>query len=157
MDISAQQSDLRQIREALVREHFESEASQDFDVTLDTFDHPRYEIMATGQVFEGAAEVMGYYTVTREAFPDQRHDNVRLRHTDDSVVAEFDLLGTHLGPLYGVPATGRTFRCPVVAFFFFDGDKGERIVCERVYFDTATIATQLGIVAPSTEAQPSPS
>ncbi|MFJ1749331.1 ester cyclase [Streptomyces sp. NPDC088116] len=140
------QTALREAREALVREHFESESTQEFDVTLATFDHPRYEIMTTGQVFDGPAEVMSYYNLTRAAFPDQRHENVRLHHTDDAVVAEFDLLGTHLGELYGNPPTGRAFRCPVVAFFFFDGVEGQRIVCERVYFDSGTIATQLGIV-----------
>lgn len=101
--------------------------------------------MTTGQVFDGPAEVMSYYNLTRAAFPDQRHENVRLHHTDDAVVAEFDLLGTHLGELYGNAPTGRTFRCPVVAFFF-DGEEGQRIVCERVYFASGTIASQLGIV-----------
>ena len=65
----------------------------------------------------------------------------------DTLFAEFDLLGTHLGPLYGVPPTGKTFVCPVVAFFFFDG---EHISCERIYFDVLTIMTQLGV----TEAPP---
>jgi hypothetical protein len=31
----------------------------------------------------------------------------------------------------------------VVAFFLFDD---ERIVCERVYFDSATILRQLGLI-----------
>jgi steroid delta-isomerase-like uncharacterized protein len=137
--------ELRAVREAVVRQHFQSEADQEFDVTLGTFDHARYEIVPTGQVFDGAEEVMGYYTATRRAFPDQRHDNVRLHHTDTAVVAEFDLLGTHQGELYGFPPTGRAFRCPVVAFFFFDGANGTRITCERVYFDTATILAQLGL------------
>ncbi len=144
---------LREAREAVVREHFESEAAQDFDVTLGTFDHPRYEIIPTGQVFDGAEQVMGYYRMTREAFPDQRHDNVRLHHCEDAVVAEFDLLGTHRGPLLGMPPTGRSFRCPVVAFFFFAGD---RIVCERIYFDLLTVLTQLGLAAGSLPAAAAP-
>ena len=135
-------SELKARREAVVREHFESEAAKEFDVTLGTFGHPRYEIIPTSEVFDGAEEVMNYYTATRSAFPDQRHENVRLHHTDDAVIAEFDLLGTHLGELYGYPPTGRSFRCPVVAFFFFDRD---RIICERVYFDTLTIFSQLGL------------
>jgi steroid delta-isomerase-like uncharacterized protein len=135
----------REAREAVVREHFESETAQRFDVTLTTFDHPRYEVIPTRQVFDGAEQVMDYYRQTRAAFPDQRHENVRLHHTDDAVIAEFDLLGTHRGELYGIPPTGRSFRCPVVAFFFFEGD---RITCERVYFDSATILAQLGFALP---------
>lgn len=45
--------DIRERREALVREHMESENRHDFGVTLDTFDHPRYEIVPTGDVFDG--------------------------------------------------------------------------------------------------------
>jgi hypothetical protein len=62
-------TDLREAREAVVRTHFESETAQDFDVTLATFDHPRYEVIATQSVYDGAEEVMNYYTMTRTAFP----------------------------------------------------------------------------------------
>ena len=46
---------------------------------------------------------MAYYVRTRTAFPDQRHENVRLHFADDAVIAEFDLLGTNLGEFYGLP------------------------------------------------------
>ncbi|WP_219468224.1 ester cyclase [Nonomuraea rhizosphaerae] len=140
-------SSVREAREELVRTHFESEAAQDFDVTMTTMGHPRYELIPTGEVFDGEDQVLGYYLRSRTAFPDQRHDNVRLHHSDTAVIAEFDLLGTHLGELYGMPPTGRDFRCPVVAFFFFDGAEGLKIVCERIYFDSATILRQLGITS----------
>jgi hypothetical protein len=58
------------------------------------------------------------------------------------VIAEFDLLGTHLGSLRSLPATGRTFRCRMTAFFVFEDD---RICCERVYFDQTSILRQLGL------------
>jgi steroid delta-isomerase-like uncharacterized protein len=135
---------VRAAREELVRIHFESETAKEFDTTLSTFDHPHYEVIATGSVYDGRDEVMAYYTMTRTAFPDQRHDNVRLHHTDDAVIAEFDLLGTHQGELMGIPPTGKSFRCPVIAIFFFDGDV---ISNERIYFDTMTIMSQLGVMA----------
>jgi hypothetical protein len=50
----------RERREAVVLEHFQSEVDQEFDHTLLTFDHPHYEIMATGQVYDGHDEVMDY-------------------------------------------------------------------------------------------------
>ncbi|MEV4179033.1 ester cyclase [Nonomuraea sp. NPDC049709] len=138
-------STVREAREALVRAHFESEAAQEFDVTMTTMSHPRYELIPTGETFDGEEQVLSYYHRSRAAFPDQRHDNVRLYHSDTVVFAEFDLLGTHLGELYGTPPTGRSFRCPMVALFFFDGPEGHKIICERIYFDTTTIASQLGI------------
>jgi len=135
-------------REALVREHMESENRHEFDVTLDTFDHPRYEIVPTGDVFDGADAVRRYFEDSRTAFPDQRNELIALHHTDAGVIVEFELKGTHDGPLRGIPATGRRFTCRSVAFFLFEED---RLVCERVYFDAATILSQLGLVhaAPS--------
>jgi steroid delta-isomerase-like uncharacterized protein len=134
---------LRERREAVVREHMESENRHDFDATIATFKHPRYEIIPTGDVFDGEGEVRKYFADSRATFPDQRNELRALYHADDAVIVEFDLLGTHRGALRGViPPTGKEFRCPVTAFFIFDGD---RIICERVYFDSATILRQLGL------------
>ena len=136
--------DLRAARDAVIREHMESENRLDFDVTIATFDHPRYELVGTGQVFDGEEQVRKYYAASRAAFPDQRNEIHTLRHADDAVVVEFDLLGTHLGNFAGFDPTGRTFRCRMAAIFEFDGD---RIVCERIYFDSGTILRQLGLTS----------
>ncbi len=134
--------DLRAARDAVIREHMESENRLEFDVTIATFDHPRYELVGTGQVFDGEEQVRKYYAASRAAFPDQRNEIHTLRHAEDAVVVEFDLLGTHLGNFAGFDPTGRTFRCRMAAIFEFDGD---RIVCERIYFDSGTILRQLGL------------
>ncbi len=134
--------DLDQLRLAVVREHMESENRHEFDVTLATFDHPRYEIIPTGEVFDGPEEVSRYFQTTRAAFPDQRNENARLTPAENAVIAEFDLLGTHRGELRGVPPTGRAFRCRMCAIFEF-APSSDRITCERVYFDAATIMQQL--------------
>ena len=134
---------VRETRERIVREHMESENRHEFDVTLGTFDHPRYEIVPTGDVFDGEEEVARYYAETRAAFPDQRNRLIELHHADDAVLAEFELLGTHEGPFRGIPPTGRAFTCRCLAVFEFEED---RLVCERVYFDTATILRQLGLL-----------
>ncbi len=134
--------ELRDRREAVVREHMESENVHDFDITIGTFSHPRYEIVPTGEVFDGEVAVRRYFLETRTAFPDQRNELIALHHADDAVIVEFDLKGTHRGPLRGIPPTGREFTCRTLALFLFDGD---RIVCERVYFDALTILAQLGI------------
>ena len=133
-------------REAVVREHMESENRQEFDVTLRTFAHPRYELIATGEVYDGEEAVRGYYAASRATFPDQRNEVRAMHHADDAVVVEFDLMGTHRGPLRGIPPSGREFTCRMIALFCFEGD---RIVCERVYFDSATILGQLGIIPPT--------
>jgi len=138
------ETELRERRERLVREHMESENRHEFDVTMATFQHPRYEIVPTGEVHDGEEAVAAYFAESRAAFPDQRNETIGLHHADDAVIVEFWLRGTHEGELRGIPPTGRPFEVRCVAFFLFDED---RLVGERVYFDTATILGQLGIGA----------
>jgi len=136
-------ADLRAAREALVREHMESENVHDFDATIGTFHHPRYEIVPTGEVHDGEEAVREYFRVSRTAFPDQRNELIAMHHSDDAVIVEFTLLGTHTGPFGDIPPTGKAFTCRTLAIFGFD-DSG--LVYERVYFDLLTILAQLGLV-----------
>ncbi|TMK41442.1 MAG: ester cyclase [Actinobacteria bacterium] len=135
--------EVRRGREETVREHMESENRHQFDVTMGTFAHPRYEIIPTGEVYDGEQEVARYFAETRAAFPDQRNEPIALHHADDAVVVEFWLRGTHQGSLRGLPPTGKAFECRCVALFCFED---ERLVGERVYFDSTTILAQLGLV-----------
>jgi len=138
---------VRSRREAVVREHMEAENRLDFDAVIDTFAHPRYELIATGQVHDGEEEVRDYFAATRSAFPDQRNELTALHSTDDGVLVEFDLLGTHEGEFLGFAPTGKQFRCPMAALYVFgEGEDREKIVCERVWFDSLTILNQLGLV-----------
>jgi steroid delta-isomerase-like uncharacterized protein len=132
---------VRAHREKVVLDHFREEVAQDWDAVLSTFPHPRYEIVPTQRVYDGDAAVRGYYHDTRMAFPDQRHEIIALRHSDDAVVVEFHLLGTHLGPFGPVPPTGAAFKFRCTAFFVFD--ENEELVTERVYFDQLTLIRQL--------------
>lgn len=136
-------NELRQRRLALLDVHFQSEVDHDWDACVATFNgHPRYEIMPTGQVHDGEEAVRAYHRAQRVAFPDQRHENVRFHCADDdTIIAEFDLLGTNTGEFLGLPPTGQSFRVPTIAVFFFDGD---RITNERVYLDLVSLLTQIG-------------
>jgi steroid delta-isomerase-like uncharacterized protein len=133
---------LRRKREAIVKEHMDSENRHEFDATLETFHHPRYELIGTGDVYDGPEEVAGYFEETRRAFPDQRNEVLALHHADEGVLVEAVIRGTHEGALRGLPPTGREFEVRILAFFVFEDDK---LVCERVYFDQSTVLRQLGI------------
>lgn len=130
----------REAREQIVRRHMELENVHDYPATIATFHYPRYELIATDRIFDGLGEVQEYFRESRTAFPDQRNELIAIHHADDAVITEFWLLGTHTGPLQGVAPTGKSFRCRMTAFFIFEGTN---LVCERVYFDTATILRQL--------------
>lgn len=62
---------------------------------------------------------------------------IALRHSDDAVICEFYLLGTHLGPLGPVPPTGGTFKVRMNVYFVFD--ENEQLMTERIYFDQLTL------------------
>ena len=91
-----------------MREHMESENRHEFDATIATFAQPRYEIVPTGEVFDGEEAVRGYFATSRARVSRSAERAPRLHHTDDAVIVEFDLLGTHRGPLRGIPPTGRS-------------------------------------------------
>src|SRR3954462_14365029 len=110
---------LRDIREQIVREHMESENRHEFDVTLGTFAHPRYEIVPTGDVYDGAEAVDRYYAETRAAFPDQRNELIAPHHADDAVLAECSLQDTNGGDVGGCPPTHKAFTCQCLAVFVF--------------------------------------
>jgi steroid delta-isomerase-like uncharacterized protein len=135
--------ELRSRRLEVLDEHFRSEVDHDWDACLRTFkDVPRYEIVPLGQIHEGADAVLRYHRTQRTAFPDQRHEHVRMHVSDDdTIISEFDLLGTNTGEFLGTTPTGRSFRVPVIAVFTFEGD---RITNERVYLDVASLLRQIG-------------
>lgn len=144
-------SDLAERRLQIVRDHMALEIVHDWDGVIATFDHPRYELYGSGAVFDGEEAVRRYFTASRIPFPDQGNEIIALAHDADSdtVLVEFWLTGTHLGPLTlpdrVVPPTGRKFKVRMAASFTFPPG-GDRIVCERPYFDqAAVIRAALGV------------
>ena len=133
-------ADLPARREATVRRHMEREIAHDWDAVIATFAHPRYELMATGVVHDGETAVREYFRAGREVVPDQRNEIISQRHAgDDAVVVEFWLLGTQTG---GPKPSGKPFRCRMMVLFLF-APGSYKLACERVYWDSATIARQL--------------
>jgi ketosteroid isomerase-like protein len=117
-------------REAVVLEHMQSENVQDWDRTMRTFSHPRYEL-PDGRVFDGHEEVLRYWIEGRAIVPDQRNELIELTHVDDDhVQIEFWLRGTPT-------TTGKPFEWRLWARFSFDGD--DLITGERVYTEPPTI------------------
>jgi steroid delta-isomerase-like uncharacterized protein len=129
-------------REKLVRKHVDAENAADYETALATFQHPRYEYVATDEVYDGAEEVMAHWRELDRAFPDQEIEIVAIHSADEAVLMEAIVRATHTGSFRGLPPTGRRFEQQFLAIFVFEGDA---LVCERVYYDTATVLQQLGI------------
>ena len=133
-------SELRARREATVQRLVDAINTGESETAARVFAHPRCELVGLHRVYDGHDEVVAYLNERRRAFPDQRYELITLHHSDNAVIAEFWLMGTQQGPIGGVPASGRAFRCRMAGFFEFDDD---RLLCQRLYFDVGTIARQL--------------
>ncbi len=132
---------LRQRREAIVNQHVEAENRHDIEATIATFHRPRYEV--NGEPSDGEEAVRELLQGLTHGLPDMHVETVRLRHMDDGVLAEGIITGTHDGEWAGIPPTGNRVNIPLVGIFEFDGD---RLLCEKVYFDMATVLTQMGVL-----------
>ena len=111
--------------------------ADDFGATLATFGHPRYELVPTGDVYDG--EPPGAPLLRRDTGglpgPAQHAARAASPPTRDGVIIEIDLReGTHLGSYRGLPATGRAFSCPMMALFLFEPGTA-KIVLRAGYFD----------------------
>ena len=133
---------LRKRREEICFEHMNAENAHRFADCIGVFAHPRYELMPTGEIFDGAARVDVLLQENKTAFPDFHFEVLRLGHAIDSVFVEGVFRGTHLGPWRGLPATGRKVNVPMMIVFRFEQ---LRMNCEVVYFDLSTVLQQLGV------------
>lgn len=132
---------LRARREAVVRAHADAENRHDVEATLRTFHKPRYEVVPMGGPIDGADAVRALLGGLLAGFPDFHAEIETVHHADSAVVAEIRMTGTHRGPWAGVPASGKRIDVPSACVFVFDED---RLLCERVYFDMATLLRQIG-------------
>jgi ketosteroid isomerase-like protein len=141
-------TDLAQRRIKTVRDHMAWECTCDWDAVIGTFEHPRYE-MATGAIFDGEEAVRNYFAASRTSFPDQANEIIAVAHDGDTVLVEFFLTGTHLGPLRGpngvIEPTGKAFKVRMTATFEFPPGS-DKIVCERPFFDPGSVARALELV-----------
>jgi steroid delta-isomerase-like uncharacterized protein len=132
---------LRERREAIVLAHVAAENRHDVGAAIATFHDPNYKV--NGQPVEGEAAVRELLQGLMDGLPDFHAEIGTLHHADDAVFGEARITGTHNGEFNGIPPTGKPVDIPMAAIFEFDGD---RLFCETVYWDFATLLTQIGIL-----------
>jgi steroid delta-isomerase-like uncharacterized protein len=136
--------DTRSARIAIVEQHVRLENLHDLEGVLGTFcNTARYDDEAWGEHHKGASGVRVFYGPLMKALPDLEI-NVQRRHvTDDTIVLEVIVRGTHLGEWRGLPATGQRVDVPLCGVYTFDSD--DRLAGERIYYDRGTVLRQLGV------------
>jgi len=133
---------LRARREAVVKAHIKAEAvDHDVAAAIATFARPRYDVPALGGVVDGAANVDVLLHGLLAAYPDFWLREVAWHHSDDAVIVECVFGGTQKGEWAGIPPANRPMEVAAAVVFLFEDDA---LMCERVYFDHATMLRQLG-------------
>jgi steroid delta-isomerase-like uncharacterized protein len=134
--------DLRKKREEVCVGHLEAENAHVFEEAIGQFHHPRYEVVPTGEVYDGEAALHGLMQENLTAFPDFNYSWDRMHHADEAIIVEGTFTGTHEGTWRGLPATGRRVGFPMLIVFRFEG---EAMMGERIFFDLGTALRQLGV------------
>lgn len=131
-------------RVAIVQEHIRLENAHDLEGVLRTFgDSARYDDEPWSEHFEGIGGVRTFYSELMSAVPDLEITVQQQHVTDDAVLVEVLIRGTHSGTWRGLPATGRRIEFPLCGVYTFDGD--DRLAGEKIYYDRGTVLRQLGV------------
>lgn len=131
-------------RMRVVEEHIRCENAHDLDGIMQTFgDHAEYGDTPWGEHHRGREAVRDYYRELLAALPDLDIEVERRYATEDAVILEVTITGTHLGRWRGVPATGRRVAFPLVAVYAFTD--GDRLAGERIHYDRLAVLEQLGL------------
>jgi len=114
-------------RVALVEQHIRLENEHDLEGVLRTFGNSaQYDDEAWGEHYEGGNGVRRFYEQLMKALPDLEID-VRRRHvTDEAILLEVVIRGTHLGGWRGLPPTGRRVEFPLCGVYTFDAQDRPR-------------------------------
>jgi steroid delta-isomerase-like uncharacterized protein len=141
---SANTSDRRSARIALVEQHIRLENNHDLEGVLRTFgDTAQYDDEAWGEHYTGAHGVRLFYEQLMRALPDLEIEVQRRHVADDAILVEVMIRGTHLGEWRGLPATGRRIEFALCGVYTFDSN--DRLAGERIYYDRGTVLRQLGV------------
>jgi predicted ester cyclase len=132
-------AELRAIKRLWVR-HSIAEDRQDIDGLVATLSPDCvYEIVPTGQRWEGHDGARRFYTELFAAFPDNRFALTDIVVGPQGVFEVATLTGTNEGPWAGTPPSGLPVALQVLILVPWDRGTN-RFSGERIWFDRGTIA-----------------
>jgi predicted ester cyclase len=126
------QDDYREIRE-LWKRHSIAEDERDLPGLISTLTEDCvYELVETGDRWEGHEGAARFYMGLLSAFPDIHFDLTDIVIGPQGVCEEAEVTATHSGPWLGIEPTGERLSWKVVIFFPWD-PKRRRFRGEKVY------------------------
>ena len=132
-------AEMREIKRLWVR-HSLAEDARDIDGLLATLAPTcAYELVPTGQHWDGLDGVRRFYTELFAAFPDNRFALSDIVVGPQGVFETARLTATNLGPWAGVPASGLPLDLEVLILFPWDPET-RLFLGERIWFDRGALA-----------------
>ncbi|HEV8546296.1 MAG TPA: ester cyclase [Candidatus Limnocylindrales bacterium] len=132
-------AELKQVKRLWVR-HSIAEDRRDVDGLIATLTATcSYEIVPTGQRWEGHAGARAFYAELFAAFPDNAFALSEIVIGPQGVMEVATLTGTNLGPWAEAPATGLPVALQVLILFPWD-PAARRFTGERIWFDRGSLA-----------------
>ena len=132
-------AELRRIKRLWVR-HSIAEDARDIDGLIATLSEDCvYEIVPTGQRWEGHDGARAFYTDLFAAFPDNAFALSEIVVGPQGVFEVATLTGTNQRPWAGVPPSGLAVALEVLILFPWD-PVTERFLGERIWFDRGSMA-----------------
>jgi steroid delta-isomerase-like uncharacterized protein len=121
----------------------------DFNSFINLFtDNPSQLNVPSNQKFSGRDGIKQSFNMWKKAFSDARYDVKNMVANDEYVVTEFNGIGTSDGvfetPMGKFDPTGKKVSIPFVEIVKI---KNGKIESSKLYFDTASMMTQLGVSA----------
>jgi steroid delta-isomerase-like uncharacterized protein len=131
-------------RIALVEQHVRFENQHDLEGVIGTFGRSaEYQDSPWDAHYIGRDEVRNFYAQLMRALPDLQIEILRRHVSEETIVLEVMIRGTHLGAWRGLAATGREVELPLCGVYTFDAD--DQLAGEKIYYDRGTVLRQLGV------------
>jgi steroid delta-isomerase-like uncharacterized protein len=136
---------LRDARRKVIREHIRQESTHDLPGLLAGMTKDCVcAVNISPKPFVGPKAVADRYLQQWRGFPDFK---VRVRRIvaegENYVVTENEWRGTHRGPFFGIAPTGKKAKVRACVLWEF---RGSRLRSETVYYDLATVLSQIGAI-----------
>lgn len=123
--------------------HSKAEDARDLQGLIDTLSTTCvYEVIPTGQRWEGHDGARAFYTSLLGAFPDVIFNLQHIVIGPQGVIEIARMTGTHRGEWNGMAPTGQKFDLDVIIYFPWNPEE-ELFDGERVYFDNAQFESRM--------------
>lgn len=136
-------AEYRRIRKLWI-DHSRAEDARDIPGLIATLTESCvYELVPTGQRWEGHDGAREFYLTFLGAFPDVHFEVYDIVIGPQGVTEFAHMTGTHRGPWAGLEPTGRSVNIRIIIYFPWNR-AAQKFDGEVVYFDMAEMMRQLG-------------